>query len=194
MNTIEEFWQWFAADHGFGAAKNNRLFLDLILAKLREINGRLALEMSLDMDPKEFIVSASGDVKLFNLIDEIVAHAPKMKEWRFISLKQPKGFDFTSNFRGYLFDPKKMWFMPLKKRGDPKFLGLRIGYEGGCDFAEKRVVRHGTFMVLDTGLGERVAATRIQYLEIGELPPAPRASGYGRLPERPEYLGKLVAA
>lgn len=194
MSEIDKFWRWFKCNHDrFAVAKNDRLFLDLILAKLREINAGLSFEMSLDSNPKQFIVGASGDAKLFTLVDEIVAHAPRIKEWKFVSLKPPRGFDFTSNFRGYPFDPKKIWFMPIKKHGDPKFLGLRIGYEGGCDFAEKQVVRTGTFLVLDTGLGERVAATIIQYLEVGDLPPDPRASGYGKLPELPEYLCNLIS-
>src|SRR5262249_280264 len=151
--------------HRFRHAEDDRLFLDLVLANLREVDAGLFFEMSLDRYPNEFIISASGNKKLFSLIDEIVACAPKLDDWKVTALKPPRGVNFTSNFRGLSFNPHQMWFLPLKKRDDPKFLGLRIVFEGGCNFAEKEMVRDGTFLVLDTGLGERVAATRIQYLE-----------------------------
>lgn len=195
INIIKSFWQWFSSNQArFVHGANDQLIRDLILSKLREIDTGFFFEMSADLNPKEFIVTTAGNTNLFPLADEVISHAPGLIGWRFISLKPPKGFEFTSTFRGRLFDPRKMWFMPLKKRDDPNFLGLRIGYEGGCDFAEKQTVRDGTFLVLDTGLGERVAATKIYYLEILELPTNPRASGYGKVTELPGYLSELNAA
>jgi hypothetical protein len=192
MSQIENFWYWFNDNkHRLRRAEDDWLVLDLILAKLKEINAGLFFEMSLDAQPKKFIISASGKIELFGLVDEIIARAPKFDDWKFVSLKPPKGFNFTSTFRGLSFNPQKMWFLPLKKREDPKFLGLRIGFEGGCNFAEKQMVRDGTFLVLDTGLGERVAATRIQYLEINELPTDPCVHGYGKLTELPKYFSDL---
>jgi hypothetical protein len=192
MNQIQNFWDWFSHNKDrFVHAKDNRLFLDLIQAKLNEVDKGLFFEMSLDSNPKEFIVTAGGDKKLFFLADEVVLYAPKLSGWRFISLKPPRGFQFISNFRGSLFDPRKMWFMPFKKRDDPAFLGLRIGFENGCGSMEKEIVRNGTLLVLDTGLGERVAAMSIRYLEIVELPANPRACGYGNVTELPEYISKL---
>lgn len=189
---VETFWRWFINNQDrFSSIPSNRLLLELILAKLKEVDDGLFFEMSVDLNPKEFIITASGDTSLFGLVDEIVSQAPKLNDWKFIALKPPKGFSFRSNFRGILFDPQKMWFMPLKKRDDPNFLGLKIGYEDGCNFAEKQIVRDGTFLVLDTGLGERVAATNIQYLEIDELPPNPVASGYGKVTELERYLSGL---
>jgi hypothetical protein len=149
--------------------------------------------MALNSDPKEFIVTAGGDAKLFPVADEIISHAPELLGWRFISLKPSRGFQFTSSFRGILFDPQKMWFMPLKKRDDPSFLGLQIGYEGGSDFAEKKIVRDGTFLVLDTGLGERIAGSNVRYLDIVELPANPRTSGYRKITELPEYISAHLA-
>ena len=195
MNRIINFWQWFSSNQDrFASSKNDRLFLDLILTKLREISTGFFFEMSVDSHPKEFIVSSAGNTKLFSLADEVISHAPRLVDWRFLSLKPPRGFQFTSNFRGFFFDPQKMWFRPVKKRDDPNFLGLHIGYEGGCDFAKKETVRGGTFLVLDSGLGERVAATSIHYLEVVELPTNPRSSGYGKVTELPEYISNLNAA
>ncbi|MDR3561786.1 MAG: hypothetical protein P4N59_10175 [Negativicutes bacterium] len=189
MMEIDEFWRWFSGNRErFAGITNDRLFLDLILARLKEIHNGLFFETCIDSNPKEFIVTASGNTNLFGLVDEIIARAPNLEGWKFVSLKPPRGFQFASNYRGFLFDPRKMWFIPLKKRDDPKFLGLRIGFEGGCDFAEKQIVRDGTLLVLDTGLGERIVATNIQYLEIAQLPTSPRSSGYGPVPELTEYI------
>jgi hypothetical protein len=195
MTEIQQLWQWFTGNHSrFAYAQHDRLLLDMILAKLREINNGFFFEMSLDLYPKEFIVTAAGNTKLFSLADEVIAHAPKLLDWHFISLKPPKGFKFTSRFRGFLFDPRKMWFMPLRKHDDKTFLGILVGYEGGSDFAEKEIVRGGTFLVLDTGLGERIAASNMQYLEIVDLPTNPPASGYRKVAELAEYISNLNAA
>jgi len=56
MTQSKNFWQWFNSNrHLFRQAAGDRLVLDLILAKLREIDPGLFFEMSLDAHPKEFM-------------------------------------------------------------------------------------------------------------------------------------------
>jgi hypothetical protein len=124
---------------------------------------------------------------LFHLVEEIVSLAPRISGWRFLSLKPPQGFKFTTEYEGVLFDPSSMWFFPLENRSQPEDLGLRIGVP---DFLEenKQQMLTAVLIILETALGERSAAQEIQHVEVCELPKNPERYGYIELVELPGYI------
>ena len=97
------------------------------------------------------------------------------------------GFDFQTSYEGIIFDPKRMWFLPLEARSAPGDLGLRVGvpdWEPG----HARIAMNAVLVILDSALGERSRATDIQHVEVTEVPLKPETHGYIRLAELPDYL------
>jgi hypothetical protein len=185
----EAFWTWFAENE----ARIRQIrtagvpLIRLVHAKLREIAPKLTIELSADDNPKELIISASGDRSLFPLVREVVSRAPKLPGWRFIALKPPRGFPQQTRFGESVHRPAEMWFIPLRKEGAPSFLGLRIGYPWyGSTHA--KVERNGVYEVLEAALGEETLSGEVQYVEVAPLPDNPEDAGWGRLHELPMFL------
>src|SRR5208283_3759577 len=103
-------------------------FWDVALGQLKQLDKHLWFELSKPSgDDREFIVTAEGHADIFQLVDALVAHAPRSPGWQFIALKPPMGFDFTTTYEGVLFDPRAMWFLPLNSSSNEGDLGLRVG-------------------------------------------------------------------
>lgn len=189
-NRIDSFWHWFATNSNRLAAvtEADRGLLDLLRAKLNEIHEGLFFEINNSLPEREFVISAYGKRELFEIVYSIVERTPKSLPWKVIALKPPRGFKFTTNFMGCHLDPGRTWFLPLKKRNDPSFLGLRVGIEGESCSACAEIIRGGILLMLDTGLGEQCASESIQYVEVEQLPNNPGSKGYGKISSLPKYI------
>jgi hypothetical protein len=97
------------------------------------------------------------------------------------------GFDFAIDYEGIHFDPRKMWFRPLKSSSSPDSLGLRVSIPNLTPTIEPQA-NNAVAIILDTALGERAAALEFQHLEILALPELPESLGYFPLPELHDYL------
>jgi len=189
-NAIDEFWRWFEVHRvDFDIlADTEAPFWDIALGELKRLDEHLWFELSgQDDDPREFVITAEGHAKVFALVDEMVARAPKIPGWEFVPLKPAMGFDFETTYEGISFDPRTMWFLPLLSASRPQNLGLRIGVPG-YQPENKRETDNAVLVILDTALGERVAALDVHYVEVVALPAAPEADGYIELPELGRYI------
>jgi hypothetical protein len=97
------------------------------------------------------------------------------------------GFSFTTTYEGMRFEPRAMWFLPLTNNSRPWDLGIRVGIPD-LSPSEKRRAGNAVAIILDTALGERVAAMDIQYIEVSPLPESPESEGYMELRELPAYI------
>lgn len=192
---IATFWKWFTQNHASLSALSSpdEPSWDLALVQLKHVHPALCFELS---DPisngpsagtREFVITAQGDANLFPLVDALIAAAPSLPSWTFVSLKPPTGFDFTTTYEGVPFDSKTMWFLPLNLTDRPTELGLKIGIPGLTKSMEA-VAGNAIMIILETGLGERSAAADVHYVEYGELPDEPEKAGYIELPELPAYI------
>ena len=136
---------------------------------------------------REFIVTAEGHVESFPVVEMLVSLAPDIEGWAFVALKPPMGFAFSTRYEGTLFEPSRMWFLPLESASHPQDFGMRVGIEG-LGSIEERVAHNAVLVILDTSLGERSAALDIQHVQVSELPQNPESLGYIELPELPDYL------
>jgi hypothetical protein len=190
MTNVEAFWNWFKVNEaGLRAALGpSDPLWNLALERLHGIDERLWIELSRpDGHIREFIVTAQGNTAAFDVADALIAAAPEMRGWQMIALKPAMGFDFITEYEDLTLDSREMWFLPLENASAPGSLGLRIGIPGlepeRCSEALDAVL-----MMLDTGLGERTAATKVQHVEVSPLPPNPESDGFIELPELPDYL------
>lgn len=187
---IRAFWQWFA-DHQSefkSLSKPDEPFWDAAVKQIKKVNKRFWFELSGAGDAiREFVVTAEGHVEAFPAAEMLVSLAPKIEGWVFIALKPPMGFTFTTRYEGALFEPRHMWFLPLKNASRPQDFGMRVGIQG-LESMDRAVASNAVLVILDTGLGERSAALDIQYIQVSELPSDPASLGYMELVELPDYI------
>ena len=187
---IDEFWRWFQ-EHRPDFDKLTDTadpFWDIAVGELKRLNEHLWFELSKpDGEAREFIITAEGHEGAFPIVDKIVARTPNVLGWQFIALKLPMGFDFKTNYEGISFDPRSMWFLPLTNASHPRDFGLRVGVPNFTPRI-KRQSESAILVILDTALGERVAAQEIGFVELCALPDRPATAGYIQLRELPKYI------
>ncbi len=190
-----KFWKWFT--------ENNEQYLHIndledseekdelqreMITKLNEYCNGLFFEIGGHPEGgATLIITAEGDVKLFQDVKRLVRKAPKLDNWKVIAFKQPMGTDFKINYEGLEIDPDTIWFLPLKNPEKPHEIGLRIGFPGFIPEKEKLYIS-AIFIVLDTILGERSNAENIGYIEVGFIPEQPGENGYIELVKLPEFI------
>jgi hypothetical protein len=186
-----DFWTWFAAREeqyrSLDAGRADGL-LDALEERLSACAPGLWFEIGGRREgPRELILTAGGDPRLFEDVRRLVAAAPALPAWRVIAFKPPQGFAFVATCDGVRIDPRELWYQPLEAERHPELLGLLITGPGYSDEAHSRF-KHACRVVLDTALGEVVAAEEIHYVEVGALPRDPAAEGFLALPELAEFV------
>ncbi len=172
---------------GFTHGRDDAL-LDELQAELQAYSPGLWLEMGGHPDgPLELVISAEGDPDYFEDVRHLVAAAPETPGWRFVAFKPPQGFEFRTEYEGVIVDPDECWFLPLQSKSNPASLGLRVAVPGVTDELA-RTYKAAVHIVLDTGLGELIAAEAVQHLEVVPLPNSPERDGYIELRELGKYI------
>ena len=122
-----------------------------------------------DADKMDLIITAQGNTEFFFAVELLVSKAPKFNDWNVIAFKPPMGSDFTTEYGGMEFDPKKTLFLPLATSANKKAVGMRVCYP---DFEEESqdVFLVATHLMLEVILGEKAVALDIDYLEVKKTP------------------------
>ena len=117
---------------------------------------------------KELIISALGEKEHFDTVYKLVDSAPIFEKWKIIALKPPVSFEdrsFKSDYYGVELNTSKMFFIPLDNRMDPDLIGLRVLVDN-LDESKHGIYREGILMIINTILGEKIAAENISYVEV----------------------------
>jgi hypothetical protein len=95
---IAAFWSWFTHRSGELAkvSSDKDPVLHDLLRELQRIHAKLFFELCSNSDPRELILTVEGRRDLFPLVDAIIADAPHVEGWVFVSLKPARGFDFQT--------------------------------------------------------------------------------------------------
>lgn len=192
--TAQEFWTWFSDNNSpylfladMEEDERNRVLIEL-RDQLHQYCDGLFYEIGGESDDYvEFVITAAGQKEVFPMVEELHAAAPEIKGWKIIPFKQPQEPTFTCDYRGYSFDPTKMWFLPLEAEGSPQLIGIEVGVD---DFEEmgEQVAIGGVYITLDTMLGERSCALDLDHLQVGALPEDVSLQGYAPLADLPRYI------
>jgi len=194
----EKFWNWF------GQKQNKFLFLsevseiekenllDEFLKELHNYHDEIYFEIGGHPDDEkvELIISAEGFLKNFPAVEMLVECAPIYKNWDVIAFKPPMGKGFKLNFGGKVFDPEKIIYIPLSAKENPKAVGVNVCYS---DFeeSEREVFINGTYLILDTILGEKSTTLDIDHLEVIKTPENISDYDFRHLSEIATYIAEI---
>jgi hypothetical protein len=192
---IKAFWDWFQKNHQqylfvnqVDAQEKDRLLGEFV-QQLHQYHEHLFPLIGGHPDAKktELIISAEGIKEYFPAVEQLVAAAPEMQDWEFIAFKPPMGHGFSIEYGGKEFDPEKIIFIPLKNDQYPNSIGIHICYPDYQD-AERNIFVGGTYLILDTILGERSTTLDIDYLDVVKTPADASKYGYRPLSKLKEYI------
>jgi len=193
----EIFWKWFNKN------QNKFLFLsdvtelekddlmDEFLTELHKFNENIYFEIGgHPKDEKvELIISAEGMVEHFPAVEKLTSAAPNYKNWYVIAFKPPMGNAFSLEYRGITFDPEKIIYIPLTSEQNPNGVGFQVCYP---DYEEmdKDIYVNGTYLILDSIIGEKSAAMDIDYMEVIKTPKNISEFDFGHLSNIAEFIAQ----
>lgn len=190
----KKFWEWFVKN------QNKYFFLNQVESDVKEnlLNEftnqlhkfceNLFFQIGGHPDKtQDLIITAAGNVKYFDKVEELVNVAPKLKDWRFIAFKPPMEFGFKLTYKNITTDPGELWFLPLENSSNPQDMGIRIAFPNYLDSKEKDFT-FIAFLMLDTILGEQSTALDIDYLDVGIIPDDPENNGFIHLSELKDFV------
>jgi hypothetical protein len=187
---IAEFWRVFEKHEGeltMLSSADHPLY-DLILGKLHQIDPRLYFEFSSTPGASELIITADGNRSLFNLVESIVADAPKTPGWSISALKPKIGFPVAATWEGTKVTIADVVFEPLELNSAGDF-GIRIFIPGITDESVKNA-HNAILRALDHALGERAFAELVQGTEVLPLPDNVPAGTYLPLTELENFVSQ----
>lgn len=178
----KRFWKWF--EDNASSLATVRSGKDPILQKLtrelRKVHPNLDFEMGLgDDNQSEFIVSANGIKKVFPIVEQLVACAPTLPNWKIIAFRQPKGSVSEILYENFRLRAEDVWFSS-KRRMDKVDLTI---YIRDLSPSNQEPAIGASFILLDNELGEYFVATGIGFIEHKPLLENPAARGFQPLSE-----------
>ena len=193
----ERFWNWFNINQNkflllsdVTESEKDKLMAEF-LSELHEFNEDIYFEIGgHPADEKvELVISAEGCIEFFPAVEKLTSLAPEYKNWDIIAFKPPMGKGFSLTDRDKVFDPEKIIYIPLTAKQDPKAIGFNVCYP---DFeeSEKEIYINGTYLVLDTIIGEKSTALDIDHMEVIKTPENITDYNFGHLSNIGEYIMK----
>jgi hypothetical protein len=161
------FWDWFSqnADDYFHFEKDqNKLFAQL-KDQLKKIHPDLVFEFSpiFKDGTREFVISADGIKSVFPIVSNLVAKAPKLKNWKVIAFRQPHKNVTQIKYQNLVVNFDDVFFRYGKDNGK---IALELNIRG---FYESPEWTAATFILLDNILGEYHTEMSLSSIDKKEL-------------------------
>lgn len=173
-DSIEEFWNWFAAnentyrDFQFNPDK----YLNELQLKLKKITPGLAIELEPPSDGIiNMTISADGIANKFPIVRKIVEKAPLINGWKFFAFRQRMPIEKVKGLILKAFDhelnPEKMKFHPII---NDESIDIII-YAENITEENFNNVAYGGLILLDNLLGEYDCVTKVRSYDFNNMPP-----------------------
>ncbi|HAP65214.1 MAG TPA: hypothetical protein DCR93_38965 [Cytophagales bacterium] len=173
----QAFWAWFEQHYApllflreVDRPERERI-MDECLNRLHEFHPQLFFQIGghPEADRYELIITAEGVKEAFPIVEQLVAAPPVMKDWHVVAFKQPQGTHLSLEYGGRRFTPQEIDIIPMEHHSDPSMVGFQVCYPEYSPL-EKNLYFGGTYLLLETILGEKSAALDIDFLEIIRTP------------------------
>lgn len=177
MITAEAFWDWFGNNkqqfHEIEEMYDRELYLAL-QTQLRQFHPQLSFQIggTLGSNIRTLTISANGKIENFTKVEELVSLAPIYDKWTISAFKPADGFEIKVNVGGIIFDPQNLRFTPIELVDYPDLSAIRI-YMPEYEEERNELFKIGVNALLEACLGEKIAATEINYVDIKSYPDSP---------------------
>jgi Family of unknown function (DUF695) len=175
ITTYQDFWAWFQQhEKGFFKTikEHNNVdenCLSLIVEKLQLLNENFYAQVGMaDDNTADLVITTDGNIMNFVFVDEILATAPKLNNWVYTNLKQATSFEASISMYGYDFDAETISFYSNPKKDYPDEIDITLVHKNYNEDNKEKITT-GTFLFLDTILGEFEAATLIDSVDVKGL-------------------------
>jgi len=175
--TASAFWNWFEENrkrfYVIEEYYDKDLYMEL-QTKLRAYHPQLAFQIGgkANSPIRSLTITASGIISNFSQVEELVNQAPHFENWEVMAFKAADGFGIKVNVGGITFDPKKLRFTPIELVEYPDVSAIRI-YMPEYEEEREELFQIGLNALLEACLGEKIAATQINYIDIKSYPESP---------------------
>lgn len=161
IETYQDFWNWFNQHEEtfYKVIKNNgditNIFFDQLSPKLEALNPGIWFLCGMFNDTTaELILTPDGIVKNIVFIEELIAEAPDLPNWRFTALK-PASTTGGSTLEkdGFSFSAENLNFYSTDDSNYPDQIAITVTHE---DYTEetKDAIFQGVCLYLDNYIGE----------------------------------------
>jgi hypothetical protein len=174
----DKFWKWFVKNEPsmFDFEKNQEAVFDSISEKLNVYREGLVFEFSsIKNGKREFVISADGLIELFPAVELLVGSAPALERWKVIAYR-PRMKDYENldlNYAGKQFSPSNIWVYSRVEDGGFDVIIYHPEYQE----KDRNFFVSGTYILLDTALGEYDVVTGLRYIDHQRLPENPEDNG-----------------
>ncbi|WP_158962815.1 DUF695 domain-containing protein [Myroides fluvii] len=173
INTPEEFWNWFLENEQafYKVVKEHKRiesdFFSRLGPKLKEVKEEIYFLCGMMNDQvAELIFTPDGSVKNVAFVEDLVAAAPDLSNWKFTALKPAVDIEsFNIEMNNYGFSKEKINFYAIENPTYPDEVDLMLVYD---DFVQQdeASIGDGIWIFLDNYLGELHAITSIDTLKV----------------------------
>ena len=178
---VADFWSWFQANEASfpATAEFDAAYGRELSARLSEYKPGIVYEIAIPDDrQKELVISADGIKELIPFVQNLVDAAPAMNAWTIHAFRprMDNYADFELDFDEHSFKPKTLWCWSRIEDGH---FDLIIYHPNYTDELRDLLV-NGTYILLDTALGEYDVMTGVRYIDHQKLPEDPESAGLYR--------------
>ena len=190
----DTFWAWFQTQaEAFHHAvitqeKIDTDFFDPLSASLDRMHeGIYFLAGEAEAGVAELILTADGVYRNFAFIEDLVAAAPKLPAWRFVALKPACAIDgFGINMSGLVYSDDTLHFYVREDAKCPQVVDVVMVHSDAT--ATEEQLTSGVYVYLDNLLGEWVAVTQIDQMQIINQQQLPANQALQPMAELAPYL------
>lgn len=173
INSNNDFWNWFLQNEKtfFNVVKNNnnihKNFFDKLSPKLEDLReGYFFVSGMFNDETAELVLTADGNVKNINFVEELVNAAPKIEGWKITAHKEPMDIENIEIEMGnYIFNSENIFFYSNDFKEYPDEIDISVIHNELNDI-NKEQVGNGTYIFLDNYLGEIDFINNIDNLSI----------------------------
>ena len=175
MTQADKFWDWFLGNREIV----EQLFVSdppaavrMIEKPFRAAAPRLVFETSPHAKRKEFVVSADGYAERFEEVIAFTKAAPEIPGWKVIAFRQPDNLA-GADYKGAHLDRKNVFVeADLSPEGFVDLI-LYLPYTPGTNSGD---IEGASILLLDSCLGEYVAAKRIRHVDFVDIARKPNVA------------------
>ncbi|UII28353.1 DUF695 domain-containing protein [Fulvivirga maritima] len=174
-NTIDpyqKFWEWFKKEEKSfyeiikqGGDIESKVF-DKLTPKLNQVHDGIWLLVGMqNNDQAELILTADGFVKNIVFVEELVAAAPSIPNWKITALKPSNEEPLSVKVDDYTFDENTLSFYPEEHPDKPDLIDIYVTHK---DLTEENydLISQGVFLSIDNYLGELNTATLMDHISL----------------------------